>query len=82
MAQRSGIRTAQHQAIGERLQRLPMQMVYATLGLVGVLMWMLMHLPLGGRVRAASVTVMAASIGLCTLGWRMLGAQRAGSPHA
>jgi high-affinity Fe2+/Pb2+ permease len=79
MAQHTDTRNSRHQTIGARIQHLPMQMVYALLGLIGVLMWMLMHLPLGSRVRAATVTAMAASVGLCTLGWRMLGAQRAGA---
>ncbi len=78
MAQHTNTRHSRQVSLGERLRQLPMQSVYALLGLVGVLMWVLMHLPLGSRVREAAVAAMAASIGLFTLGWRMLGAQRAG----
>ncbi|TJY56649.1 hypothetical protein E4T66_18985 [Sinimarinibacterium sp. CAU 1509] len=82
MAQQTDTRHSRHLSIGERIRQLPMQSVYALLGLVGVLMWMLMHLPLGSRVREAAVTAMAASVGLFTLGWRMLGAQRAGTSRS
>lgn len=58
--------------------RAPTALLYALFGLVGVALWVLMHLPVGARAKSTLVYAMAGCVGLFTMGWRMLRAQAAG----
>lgn len=62
--------------------RLRMQLTYLTLGAAGVLLWLLMHLPLGARVKQAIVVAMAGCVALFTVGSQLLTAQREGRRRA
>lgn len=54
------------------------RLFYAVLGVVGVLLWLLMQLPLGARVKDTLLAVMAGCFGIFALGWRLLGEQASG----
>ncbi|MDD3762362.1 MAG: hypothetical protein PHP86_03605 [Nevskiales bacterium] len=53
--------------------------VGAAIGAAGLTMWMLMHLPLGPRLRSSSVATMAACFGLATAGQPVRVAQPVGT---
>ncbi|MFA5939345.1 MAG: hypothetical protein WC809_08315 [Sinimarinibacterium sp.] len=52
--------------------------VYAMMGLAGVLLWVMVHLPVGARARESLAYAMVGCVGLFTLGWQMMRAQLAG----
>lgn len=56
--------------------------VYAMMGLAGVLLWLVVHLPIGARARETTAYAMAGCVGMFTLGWQMLRAQRSGRVHS
>ncbi|WP_370305224.1 hypothetical protein [Sinimarinibacterium flocculans] len=66
------------ESLFDGLQYCTARLLYALLGAVGVMMWMLMQLPLGSRARSTLVTTMAGCVGMFALGWRLLSEQAAG----
>ncbi|MES0872558.1 hypothetical protein [Sinimarinibacterium thermocellulolyticum] len=75
----SGVsRRAWRARLGDAVHTAATRLFYAVLGAAGVLLWLVMQLPLGGRVRSALIVVMAGCFGMFALGWRLLGEQAAG----
>lgn len=60
-----------------RVHQVTMLFVYGLFGLAGVLLWLLMRLPMSPRWKETTVYAMAGCVGLFTVGWQMLQAQRA-----
>ncbi len=84
---RGGIETevagpTRHSRGYDLLQYASSRLFYAVLGIAGLLLWVLMQLPLGTRVRSTLLAVMAACFGMFALGWRLLKEQAAGQPRA
>ncbi len=67
------------QRLGVVMGNLPTLLLYAALGVAGVILWLLMHLPVGARAKAMLVYAMAGCVGTFTLGWHMVRAQLAGA---
>lgn len=65
-------------AIHNAASKASLAVVYAMMGLAGVLLWVMVHLPVGGRAREALAYAMVGCVGLFTLGWQMMRAQLAG----
>lgn len=66
-------------AIHRATSRASLAVAYAMMGLAGVLLWVMVHLPVGARARESMAYAMAGCVGMVTLGWQMLRAQRTGS---
>lgn len=58
--------------------RVSLAAVYAMMGAAGVLLWVVVHLPIGARARESTAYAMAGCVGMFTLGWQMVRAQHNG----
>lgn len=56
--------------------------VYAMMGMAGLLLWLVVHMPIGARARETTAYAMAGCVGMFTLGWEMVRAQRSGRAHS